>query len=80
MKRELLVISILMALTLLIACSPAEQVIPKTEPVVTEKTPLPGDSIVSEEPAAEEKVLPGSEHQITITADGFSPKTLTVKA
>ena len=67
MKKRWLVISILMTLTLLIACSPAEQIVPKTE--------LP---VASAEPIV--KANPSSDNTIRITSSGFEPKTLTVKA
>lgn len=80
MKKVLVMISILMILPLLIACSPTEKVVPKTEPI-------------AEEPATEEQAapinagtepandpLPSSEATVKITADGFEPKLLTVKA
>ena len=57
-----------MLLTLLIACSPAEKVVPKTEPVV------------NPEPTEIVKANPSSDNTIRITAAGFEPKTLTVKA
>ncbi|MDP3697997.1 MAG: hypothetical protein Q8R47_00265 [Nanoarchaeota archaeon] len=73
MKKVLFIISILATLTLLIACSPAEN-IPKIEPAADEKQIMqPEDSTLEEKVAS-------AEHQIAITADGFSPKTITVKA
>ena len=73
MKKMLLVISILMVLTFLAACSPAEQVIPKTEVSATnEKTTAP---------VLEEQTMPASDTMVVkITSSGFEPKMLTVKA
>jgi len=64
-----------MMLTLLAACSPQEQVVQETdeEPVVPEEQNAPNPTETGEE------VMP-AEHTVTITAAGFEPKTLTVKA
>ena len=65
MKRGFLLLAVLGLAIFLIACAPIPKVM--EEPVITE---LPEG--ISEPTSAE--------HQITITADGFSPKTITVKA
>ena len=68
MKKIVVVISMLMVLTLLVACSPAEKVVPKTE------------SVVNPEPTEIVKANPSSDNTIRITAAGFEPKTATIKA
>ncbi len=64
-------ISMLMVLTLLLACSP--KVIPKTEPVLNEEPTAPA----MEETSGDDT---NSDNIIKITAAGFEPKTATVKA
>ncbi|HLD80304.1 MAG TPA: plastocyanin/azurin family copper-binding protein [Candidatus Nanoarchaeia archaeon] len=73
MRKTFLIISILMMLALLVACSP-EQVVPETEePVVPEEQTAPTPT------ETEEEVVPSSEHTVRITSSGFEPKTLTIK-
>ena len=70
MKRGLVIISILMMVTLLVACSPTERAVPKTEePKVNEEKTAP----VTEDPVV-------NDNTIKITSSGFSPKKVTVKA
>ena len=66
MKRKLFVISILMALTLLVACSSSEKAVQKVMP----------DAAANEEQTAPAD----SDNTVKITSSGFEPKTLTVKA
>lgn len=83
MKRGLFVISILVALIFLMACSPKEKIPApiveqpqvNEEPSPTETTEKP--SVEIEEPEAIEEIP--SEATVKITSSGFEPKTLTVK-
>ncbi|MDO8511591.1 MAG: cupredoxin domain-containing protein [Nanoarchaeota archaeon] len=82
MKRGSLLFLVLVLGIFLIACAPTPKVM--EEPIVIElpeeiSETAPAESVANEKPTLGEKVA-SAEHQITITADGFSPKTITVKA
>ena len=65
MKRGFLLLAVLGLAIFLIACAPT--------PKVTEEL------VVAELPEGSSETTT-AEHQVTITAEGFSPKTITIKA
>ncbi len=74
MRKIIFVVGIIMVISLLIACSPTEKAVPKVIPdtVADEEQTVP----VMEEPNDNSN----SDNTVKITASGFEPKTLTLKA
>ena len=83
MNRELVIVSVLLILIALVACSPAEKVAPVVEkpsveePLVISETTQNSPPVVEEPEVAEQPVI--DKVTIKITSSGFEPKTLTFK-